>query len=107
MKSYNLLIAIFCLSVFSCSNSHKQELFELKIKMRALEDSIKVTDSKFLVVKNYYDSLSNFGDSTNKDVLINMNSKEHLMFDYSLRAIELNDSLNKIKFSIESLTKLK
>lgn len=103
MKSYNLFIAIFCLSVFSCSNSHIQELFELKIKKKALEDSIKVTDSKYLKVKNDYDSLRNLADSTNKDVLIEMNFKEQLMFNYSLKNLEWNDSLNSVKLSIDSI----
>ena len=105
MKFLNLLIASFCLSVFSCSNSY-ENITELKIKKRVIEDSIKVTDSKYLEVKNAYDSLRNLADNTNKDVLIEMDSKERMMFDYSLKVLEWNDSLNRIKLSLESLEKV-
>lgn len=106
MNSYNLLIAIFCLSVFSCSNSHEQELFELKNKKRVIEDSIKVTDSRYLAVKNDYDSLTKLADNTNKNVLNEIDIKERVMFDLSLKSLEWADQLNSIKYSIDSLEKL-
>ncbi len=106
MKLFNLYFAIFFLFVFSCSNSHNENIGELKNKKRVIEDSIKVTDSKYLKVKNDYDSLRNLADSTNKDVLIEMNFKEQLMFNYSLKNLEWNDSLNSVKLSIDSIEKL-
>jgi hypothetical protein len=93
--------------MFSCNNSYDENITELKIKKRVLEDSIKVSDSKYLKVKNEYDSLTNLADSTNKDVLIEMGIKEQLMFNYSLKTLEWNDSLNSVKLSIDSLEKLK
>ena len=92
--------------MLACGNSY-ENITELKIKKKALEDSIKGIDYKYLEVKNDYDSLSNLADSTNKDVLIEMNFKEQLMFNYSLKTLEWNDSLNSVKLSIDSLEKLK
>jgi len=107
MKSYSLLIAISCLHMFSCNNSYDEKINELKNKKKVIEDSIKVTDSKYLEVKNAYDALTNLADSTNKDVLIEMGSKEQLMFNYSLKTLEWNDNLNGIKLSLDSLERLK